>query len=77
MRYIEVLEKCLGKKAKLDLLPMQPGDVAKNELVEALGPDDVAILNLDDPLVQAMADRTAARVVTTGWDPGADVRPRT
>ncbi|HEY5647742.1 MAG TPA: NAD-dependent epimerase [Pseudomonadales bacterium] len=28
MRYIEVLEKCLGKKAKLDLLPMQPGDVS-------------------------------------------------
>lgn len=27
MRYIEVLEKCLGRKAKLDLLPMQPGDV--------------------------------------------------
>jgi UDP-glucuronate 4-epimerase len=27
MRYIEVLEKCLGKKARLDLLPMQPGDV--------------------------------------------------
>lgn len=27
MRYIEILEKCLGKKAKLDLLPMQPGDV--------------------------------------------------
>lgn len=27
MRYIEVLERCLGKKAKLDLLPMQPGDV--------------------------------------------------
>jgi UDP-glucuronate 4-epimerase len=27
MRYIEVLEKCLGKKAKLELLPMQPGDV--------------------------------------------------
>ena len=27
MRYIEVLEKCLGKKAKLDLQPMQPGDV--------------------------------------------------
>jgi UDP-glucuronate 4-epimerase len=27
MRYIEVLEQCLGKKAKLDLLPMQPGDV--------------------------------------------------
>jgi UDP-glucuronate 4-epimerase len=27
MRYIEVLEKCLGKKAKLELLPMQAGDV--------------------------------------------------
>lgn len=28
MRYIEVLEECLGKKAKLDLLPMQAGDVS-------------------------------------------------
>jgi UDP-glucuronate 4-epimerase len=27
MRYIEVLEERLGKKAVLDLLPMQPGDV--------------------------------------------------
>lgn len=27
MRYINVLEQCLGKKAKLDLLPMQEGDV--------------------------------------------------
>lgn len=27
MRYIEVLEKSLGKKAKLDMLPMQDGDV--------------------------------------------------
>jgi UDP-glucuronate 4-epimerase len=27
MRYIEVLEECLGKKAQLDLLPMQDGDV--------------------------------------------------
>lgn len=27
MRYIEVLEQCLGRKAKLDLLPMQAGDV--------------------------------------------------
>ena len=25
--FIEVLERCLGKKAVLDLLPMQPGDV--------------------------------------------------
>jgi UDP-glucuronate 4-epimerase len=27
MDYIKTLEKCLGKKAKMNLLPMQPGDV--------------------------------------------------
>jgi UDP-glucuronate 4-epimerase len=27
MRYIEVLERCLGEKARLEMLPMQPGDV--------------------------------------------------
>jgi len=27
LRYIEVLEQCIGKKAILELLPMQPGDV--------------------------------------------------
>ena len=27
MRYIEVLEACLGKKAEKNMLPMQPGDV--------------------------------------------------
>jgi UDP-glucuronate 4-epimerase len=27
MHYIETLEKCLGKKAEKDLLPLQPGDV--------------------------------------------------
>jgi UDP-glucuronate 4-epimerase len=27
MRYIEVLEECLGRKAQKNLLPMQPGDV--------------------------------------------------
>jgi UDP-glucuronate 4-epimerase len=27
MRYIEVLEECLGKKAEKNLLPIQPGDV--------------------------------------------------
>jgi UDP-glucuronate 4-epimerase len=29
MKYIEVLEKCLGKKAKKRLMPMQPGDVMR------------------------------------------------
>ncbi len=27
MRYIEVLEECLGRKAEKNMLPMQPGDV--------------------------------------------------
>lgn len=27
MHYIEVLEQCLGKKAEMNLLPLQPGDV--------------------------------------------------
>ncbi len=27
LRYIEVLERCLGRKARKNLLPMQPGDV--------------------------------------------------
>jgi UDP-glucuronate 4-epimerase len=30
LRYIEVLEECLGKKAKRNLLPLQPGDVPDN-----------------------------------------------
>jgi UDP-N-acetylmuramoyl-tripeptide--D-alanyl-D-alanine ligase len=39
---------------------------AKGELVEALPADGVAVLNADDPLVAAMAARSAARVVTFG-----------
>ncbi len=47
---------------------------AKGELVEALGPDGVAVLNGDDPAVAAMAARTRGRVVTVGLAPTADVR---
>ena len=45
---------------------------AKGELVEALPPDGVAVLNAEDPRVAAMALRTGARVVTFGS--GGDVR---
>jgi UDP-N-acetylmuramoyl-tripeptide--D-alanyl-D-alanine ligase len=38
---------------------------AKGELVEALPPSGLAVLNADDPLVAAMAARTRARVVLT------------
>ncbi|MEP7177886.1 MAG: UDP-N-acetylmuramoyl-tripeptide--D-alanyl-D-alanine ligase [Pseudonocardiales bacterium] len=47
---------------------------AKGELVEALPPDGIAVLNADDPLVWGMARRTAARVVTFGETADADVR---
>jgi UDP-N-acetylmuramoyl-tripeptide--D-alanyl-D-alanine ligase len=47
---------------------------AKGELVEALPPTGVAVLNADDPLVAAMAPRTVARVRTTGESPDAAVR---
>ena len=47
---------------------------AKGELVEALPANGIAVLNADDPLVSAMAARTAARVVTFGESPDADVR---
>ena len=40
----------------------------KGELVEALPADGVAVLNAEDPIVAAMADRTAARVVRIGQD---------
>ncbi|NUO56691.1 MAG: UDP-N-acetylmuramoyl-tripeptide--D-alanyl-D-alanine ligase [Hamadaea sp.] len=39
---------------------------AKGELVEALPADGVAVLNVDDPRVAAMASRTHARVVGVG-----------
>jgi len=44
---------------------------AKGELPEALPPGGVAVLNADDRRVAAMADRTAARVVTFGVDGAA------
>ncbi|WP_030909851.1 UDP-N-acetylmuramoyl-tripeptide--D-alanyl-D-alanine ligase [Streptosporangium amethystogenes] len=47
---------------------------AKGELVEALPADGVAVLNLDDPLVAAMAGRTRARVTWYGRTSDADVR---
>ncbi|SBS78016.1 UDP-N-acetylmuramoyl-tripeptide--D-alanyl-D-alanine ligase [uncultured Mycobacterium sp.] len=46
----------------------------KGELVEAVPDTGVAILNVDDPMVAAMAQRTAARVVRVGQSESADVR---
>ncbi len=48
--------------------------LAKGELVEALPPGGLAVLNADDPMVLAMADRTVARVETFGRSEAAHVR---
>ncbi|WP_283133585.1 UDP-N-acetylmuramoyl-tripeptide--D-alanyl-D-alanine ligase [Rhizohabitans arisaemae] len=47
---------------------------AKGELVEALPATGTAILNADDPLVRAMADRTRARVLLFGRAVDAAIR---
>jgi UDP-N-acetylmuramoyl-tripeptide--D-alanyl-D-alanine ligase len=47
---------------------------AKGELVEALRPEGLAVLNADDPEVATMRSRTRARVVTVGTWADADIR---
>ncbi len=49
---------------------------AKGELVEALPADGVAVLNADDERVRRMSARTAARTITYGFAPEADVSAR-
>ena len=46
---------------------------AKQELVEALPSDGVAILNKDDARVMSMADHTDARIFTYGLSDSADL----
>jgi UDP-N-acetylmuramoyl-tripeptide--D-alanyl-D-alanine ligase len=47
---------------------------AKSELVAALEPTGLAVLNADDPIVSAMATATPARVELVGTAPEADLR---
>ncbi len=47
---------------------------AEGEIVDALAPDGLAILNADDADVRRMASRTRARILTYGRAEGADVR---
>jgi len=44
------------------------------EPVRWLGPEGVAILNVDDPVVRAYGDQTRTRAITFGLDRSADVR---
>jgi UDP-glucuronate 4-epimerase len=58
LRYIEVLEECLGRKAEMNLLPLQPGDVPDTwsdteDLVQDVGyqpetPVEVGVKNFVD-----------------------------
>ncbi|VFA95722.1 UDP-N-acetylmuramoyl-tripeptide--D-alanyl-D-alanine ligase [Nocardia farcinica] len=48
--------------------------VAKRELVEALDSTGIAVVNADDPLVDAMSEHTRAQVLRFGTGPNADVR---
>jgi UDP-N-acetylmuramoyl-tripeptide--D-alanyl-D-alanine ligase len=45
----------------------------KGDLVAGLAPEATAVLNADDPLVAAQAERSSARVLRYGCDPGVDV----
>jgi UDP-N-acetylmuramoyl-tripeptide--D-alanyl-D-alanine ligase len=52
---------------------MEAITAAKQELVESLPADGVAILNKDDARVMGMAHHTQARIFTYGLDPKADL----
>jgi UDP-N-acetylmuramoyl-tripeptide--D-alanyl-D-alanine ligase len=47
---------------------------AKRELIENLSPPGTAVLNFDDPRVRAFRSGFGGRVVTFGFEKGADVR---
>ena len=64
-----VLEVHLSRIGSIDAV-----EAAKAELVEALPADGTAILNADDPRVERMRGRTAARTITYGFSPAAEVR---
>jgi UDP-N-acetylmuramoyl-tripeptide--D-alanyl-D-alanine ligase len=46
---------------------------AKRELIEALPPDGIAVLNADDPLVARFGEAFRGRTITFGLNEGADV----
>ncbi|MBO0795880.1 MAG: UDP-N-acetylmuramoylalanyl-D-glutamate--2,6-diaminopimelate ligase, partial [Ktedonobacteraceae bacterium] len=50
--------------------------IAKAELVQALTPEGIALLNYDDPYVRPMAEKTRARVLYYGQGEGAEVQAR-
>jgi UDP-N-acetylmuramoyl-tripeptide--D-alanyl-D-alanine ligase len=65
---------CVGHAHAGDFGGIEAVARAKSELPAALPPGGAALLNADDPRVTAMAGVTAARVVTFGRHPDADIR---
>jgi UDP-glucuronate 4-epimerase len=71
LRYIEVLEDCLGRKAQKVMLPMQPGDVADtfaevSELIADVGyqpdtPIETGVRNFVDWFLDYYRDAAAVR----------------
>ncbi len=49
---------------------------AKRSLFAGLGPDNHAVVNLDDPYAREIINATKATVTTTGLSAGADIHPR-
>jgi UDP-N-acetylmuramoyl-tripeptide--D-alanyl-D-alanine ligase len=47
---------------------------AEGEMVAALGPDQIAVINADDPFAGMWKGMTRARVVTFGFAPGSSMR---
>ena len=61
-------------EAHLEFLKTVEGvQAAKGELIEALPPDGVAVLNADDPLTLALSARAPDRIVTFGLGAEAEV----
>ena len=78
-RLAEITRPAVGVVTMIDPVHMSRAGslenivAAKQELVEGLPADGVAILNHDEPLVMGMQTHTAARVFTYGLDESADV----
>jgi UDP-N-acetylmuramyl pentapeptide synthase len=69
-----VVVTSIGSEHNRSLGTLERTQEEKGRMVEGLRSDGVAVLNRDDPRVMALAAATAARVVTYGFDPAADVR---
>jgi UDP-N-acetylmuramoyl-tripeptide--D-alanyl-D-alanine ligase len=65
---------CVGNAHAGEFGSQEQIAAAKSELPAAIPADGVTILNADDPLVIAMAAKTAGRVVTFGQSADADFR---